>query len=98
VALDKLGSSAWQHRKARVKKRLEDVAEHLIALAAERALRVGEIYQPSEGLYNEFAARFPYNETEDQERAILEVLEDLESGKPMDRLICGDVGFGKTEV
>lgn len=98
VSLDKLGSSAWQHRKARVKKRLEDIAEHLIALAAERALRVGEIYQPSEGLYNEFAARFPYNETEDQERAILEVLQDLESGKPMDRLICGDVGFGKTEV
>lgn len=98
VTLDKLGSSAWQHRKARVKKRLEDIAEHLIALAAERALRVGEIYQPSEGLYNEFAARFPYNETEDQERAILEVLQDLESGRPMDRLICGDVGFGKTEV
>ncbi|AIL12550.1 transcription-repair coupling factor [Candidatus Paracaedimonas acanthamoebae] len=98
VSLDKLGSSAWQQRKARVKKRLEDIAEHLIALAAERALRVGEIYQPSEGLYNEFSARFPYHETEDQERAILEVLQDLESGKPMDRLICGDVGFGKTEV
>lgn len=98
VALDKLGSSAWQHRKARVKKRLEDIAEHLIALAAERALRVGEVFQPSEGLYNEFSARFPYNETEDQERAILEVLQDLESGRPMDRLICGDVGFGKTEV
>ncbi|MBN9413316.1 MAG: transcription-repair coupling factor [Candidatus Paracaedimonas acanthamoebae] len=98
VTLDKLGSSAWQHRKARVKNRLEDIAEHLIALAAERALRVGEIFQPSEGLYNEFSARFPYNETEDQERAISEVLQDLESGKPMDRLICGDVGFGKTEI
>lgn len=98
VTLDKLGSSAWQNRRARVKKRLEDIAEHLIDLAAERALRVGEIYQPSEGLYNEFAARFPYNETEDQERAILEVLQDLESGRPMDRLICGDVGFGKTEI
>ncbi len=98
VTLDKLGSSAWQHRKAKVKKRLEDIAEHLIALAAERSLRVGEVYHPSEGLYNEFAARFPYNETEDQERAIQDVLQDLESGKPMDRLICGDVGFGKTEI
>ncbi len=96
--LDKLGSSAWQHRKAKVKKRLLEMAGHLIQLAAERELQKGEIYHPSSGLYEEFSARFPYTETEDQQNAIADVLRDLESGRPMDRLICGDVGFGKTEV
>ncbi len=96
--LDRLGGVAWQSRKARVKQRIRDIAGQLIGVAAERQLRHGEAMPPPEGLYEEFAARFPYPETEDQQRAILETLEDMASGKPMDRLICGDVGFGKTEV
>jgi transcription-repair coupling factor (superfamily II helicase) len=98
VQLDRLGGVAWQSRKARVKQRIREIASELIAIAAERQLRQGELLQPPDGLYEEFAARFPYPETEDQLRAIAETLTDMASGKPMDRLICGDVGFGKTEV
>jgi transcription-repair coupling factor (superfamily II helicase) len=98
VQLDRLGGVAWQSRKARVKQRIRDIAQELIRVAAERQLRQGEPLQTPDGLYEEFAARFPYPETEDQLRAIAETLEDMASGKPMDRLICGDVGFGKTEV
>jgi transcription-repair coupling factor (superfamily II helicase) len=98
VPLDKLGGVAWQSRKARVKKRIRDIANELIRVAAERQLKEGEPMPPPEGLYEEFAARFPYPETEDQDRAIADTLGDLGSGRPMDRLICGDVGFGKTEV
>ncbi len=96
--LDKLGGVAWQGRKAKLKKRIRDMADELIKVAAQRALRKGSIIQPAEGLYDEFCARFPYTETDDQLRAIADVISDLGSGKPMDRLICGDVGFGKTEV
>jgi transcription-repair coupling factor (superfamily II helicase) len=96
--LDKLGGGAWQARKAKVKKRLKDMAEQLLKVAAQRLLHLTEPLSPPTGLYEEFAARFPYPETEDQLRAIENVLEDLNSGKPMDRLVCGDVGFGKTEV
>lgn len=96
--LDKLGSSAWQNRKARVKKRILEIADYLIKIAAERALHVGEILHKQEAEYDEFCARFPYPETDDQLRAIEETITDLQSGRPMDRLICGDVGFGKTEV
>jgi transcription-repair coupling factor (superfamily II helicase) len=98
ATLDKLGGAGWQQRKARVKKRLKDMAEALMRIAAARELRKGEIIDVPEGTYEEFAARFPYPETEDQDKAIESVLDDLASGKPMDRLICGDVGFGKTEV
>ncbi len=98
ASLDKLGGVAWQSRKARVKKRLKDMAEALLKIAAERALKKGEVVQAPDGVYQEFAARFPYVETEDQSRAIDDVLADLASGVPMDRLVCGDVGFGKTEV
>ena len=98
VQLDRLGGVAWQNRKARVKERIKDIANQLIAVAAERQLRQGETMPSPEGIYEEFAARFPYPETEDQLRAIADVLGDMASGKPMDRLICGDVGFGKTEV
>ncbi len=98
VPLDRLGGVAWQSRKARVKKRIKDIADELIQVAAERQLRQGETMPPPEGLYEEFAARFPYPETEDQDRAIADTLGDLASGRPMDRLVCGDVGFGKTEV
>jgi len=96
--LDKLGGVAWQSRKSRVKGRVKDMAGELIAVAAERQIREGEIMPPPEGLYEEFVARFPFPETDDQDRAIGDALADLASGKPMDRLICGDVGFGKTEV
>ncbi|HKW54744.1 MAG TPA: transcription-repair coupling factor, partial [Stellaceae bacterium] len=98
VQLDRLGGVGWQSRKARVKQRIKDIAQQLIAVAAERQLKQGEAMPPPEGVYEEFAARFPYPETEDQQRAILDTLGDMASGRPMDRLICGDVGFGKTEV
>ena len=98
ATLDRLGGVAWQSRKARLKQRIADMADRLIKIAAERAVRRGETMVPQDGLYEEFCARFPYAETEDQLQAISDVLEDLSSGKPMDRLICGDVGFGKTEV
>ena len=98
VQLDKLGGLGWQQRKARVKKRIQEIAGELIEIAARRATRKGEAIEAPVGLYDEFAARFVYQETEDQARAIDQVLEDLASGQPMDRLVCGDVGFGKTEV
>jgi len=98
VQLDRLGGAAWQGRKARVKQRIREIAGELIRVAAERQLRPGEAITPPEGIYEEFAARFPYPETEDQLRAIEDTLSDMASGKPMDRLICGDVGFGKTEI
>ncbi len=98
VTLDKLGGVAWQGRKARVKKKLLDMAAALLRLAAERQLKSSDIITAPDGLYAEFCARFPYAETEDQQRAIDQVLEDLGAGRPMDRLVCGDVGFGKTEV
>ncbi len=98
VGLDKLGGAGWQTRKARAKQRIRDMAGVLIQVAAARKLRDAETLAPPEGTWDEFCARFPFAETEDQARAIADVLEDLASGRPMDRLICGDVGFGKTEV
>ncbi len=98
VQLDKLGGVAWQHRKARAKQRINEIAGQLMRIAAERQLRSGETMVPPSGQFEEFCARFPYPETEDQARAIDETLTDLGSGRSMDRLICGDVGFGKTEV
>ncbi|WP_173931852.1 transcription-repair coupling factor [Chelativorans sp. Marseille-P2723] len=98
AVLDKLGGVAWQSRKAKLKKRLLEMAGDLIKLAAERQMRPAAKLAPPEGLYGEFAARFPYDETDDQQNAIEAVIEDLTSGRPMDRLVCGDVGFGKTEV
>jgi transcription-repair coupling factor (superfamily II helicase) len=96
--LDKLGGGAWQARKAKLKKRLLDMADGLIKLAATRITRRAPVLETPEGLYDEFAARFPYDETEDQASAIDSVRGDLAAGRPMDRLVCGDVGFGKTEV
>jgi transcription-repair coupling factor (superfamily II helicase) len=89
---------AWQSRKAKLKQRIRDMAEKLIKVAAMRELRQAPILNPPDGTYDEFSARFQYEETEDQVTSINAVLEDLASGRPMDRLICGDVGFGKTEV
>ncbi|WP_371398533.1 transcription-repair coupling factor [Algimonas porphyrae] len=96
--LDKLGGVAWQSRKAKAKGKLREMAAELIKIAAKRAMKTIEPIEIDDGAYNEFAARFPYAETDDQLNAIKDVFGDLTSGKPMDRLICGDVGFGKTEV
>ena len=98
VQLDRLGGAAWQARKARAKDRLREMAEGLIAIAAARQTKAADEIDPPAGLFDEFCARFPYDETEDQLSSIADVLQDLGAGKPMDRLICGDVGFGKTEV
>jgi transcription-repair coupling factor (superfamily II helicase) len=96
--LDKLGSTGWQTRKARLKKRVREMAGELVRVAAARLTRAAPRLPPPEGLYDEFCARFPYDETQDQAQAIDATLDDLAAGRPMDRLICGDVGFGKTEV
>ncbi|MEM9129792.1 MAG: transcription-repair coupling factor, partial [Pseudomonadota bacterium] len=96
--LDRLGGGAWQAKKAKLKQRIRDMADRLIRIAAERALRKAPILEPEHHAWEAFSARFPYQETDDQLRAIEDVLGDLGSGTPMDRLICGDVGFGKTEV
>ena len=98
VGLDRLGGEAWQRRKAKLKERITAIAHELIATAAQRALRPGVTMEIDPSAYASFVDRFPYSETEDQDRVITEVLDDLASGTPMDRLVCGDVGFGKTEV
>jgi transcription-repair coupling factor (superfamily II helicase) len=98
VVLDKLGGVAWQSRKAKLKKKLMDMADQLIAIAAARHTRHAPTLAAPDGLYDEFSASFPYDETEDQLSAIEAVRSDLIAGLPMDRLVCGDVGFGKTEV
>jgi transcription-repair coupling factor (superfamily II helicase) len=97
VALDRLGGEAWQRRKARMKERIREIAGELIKTAAARALRQGVVAEP-DSAYPAMVDRFPYEETDDQHRAINDVLDDLGAGRPMDRLVCGDVGFGKTEV
>ncbi|HVG50447.1 MAG TPA: transcription-repair coupling factor [Xanthobacteraceae bacterium] len=96
--LDRLGSGGWQTRKARMKSRIREIAAELIKIAAERQLREAAKFAVGVGPYDEFAAGFPYEETEDQQNAIDAAIADLGKGRPMDRLICGDVGFGKTEV
>ncbi|MEQ8254626.1 MAG: transcription-repair coupling factor [Roseovarius confluentis] len=96
--LDRLGGGAWQAKKAKLKERIREMADRLIRIAAERALRKAPVLEPEHHAWEAFSARFPYQETDDQLRAIEDVVADLDSGTPMDRLICGDVGFGKTEV
>ena len=96
--LDKLGGSSWQARKAKVKGRIKDIADQLIKIAALRETAKAEPIIPDPGPFAEFCQRFPYAETEDQLDTIDDVLTDLSSGRVMDRLVCGDVGFGKTEV
>ncbi|MCW1428555.1 transcription-repair coupling factor [Novosphingobium sp. JCM 18896] len=98
VALDKLGGEAWQRRKARLKERIREIAHELLKTAAKRALRQAPALLPDQASYDQFVDRFPWEETDDQEHAIADVLGDLAAGRPMDRLVCGDVGFGKTEV
>jgi transcription-repair coupling factor (superfamily II helicase) len=96
--LDRLGGGAWQAKKAKLKERIKEIADRLMRIAAERALRHAPILEAPHSLWEAFAARFPYQETDDQLTAIADVVSDLEKGSPMDRLVVGDVGFGKTEV
>ncbi len=98
IELDRLGGVAWQAKKAKLKQRIRDMADQLIKIAAQRELAHVEPIDLPSGLYDEFAARFPYEETEDQLAAIAQIFEDMTTGRVMDRLVCGDVGFGKTEV
>ena len=98
AALDRLGGQGWDKRRERVKAALADMAEELLRLSAARAVAKGLGYGPPDDTYLTFEAEFPYAETEDQARAIHDVEADVRSGRPMDRLVCGDVGFGKTEV
>jgi transcription-repair coupling factor (superfamily II helicase) len=98
VDLDRLGGGNWQARKARMKSRIREIAGELIKIAAERQLREAPRLTVGPAAYDEFCAGFPYEETDDQLTAIDATLKDLGSGRPMDRLVCGDVGFGKTEV
>ncbi|PHQ64330.1 MAG: transcription-repair coupling factor, partial [Sphingobium sp.] len=98
ATLDRLGGGAWQARKAKMKRRILEMAGDLIKIAAARFVKSAPSLKAPEGLYEEFAARFAFQETEDQANAIDAVLDDLNAGRPMDRLVCGDVGFGKTEV
>lgn len=98
VTLDTLGGSAWEAKKSRVKEKIKDIAEKLIQIAAQRKMKKAEIFVPERGLYDEFCSRFLYTETDDQLSAVNDVFKDLSLGYPMDRLVCGDVGFGKTEV
>ncbi|KAB2877846.1 MAG: transcription-repair coupling factor [Pseudorhodoplanes sp.] len=98
VELDRLGGTGWQTRKARMKSRIREIAHELLKVAAERLTREAPRMTVGPGLFDEFCAGFPYEETEDQQTAIDAVVADLACGRPMDRLVCGDVGFGKTEV
>jgi transcription-repair coupling factor (superfamily II helicase) len=96
--LDRLGGGAWQAKKAKLKERIKEIADRLMRVAAERALRHAPVLEAPHSIWEAFAARFPYQETDDQLAAIADVVADLEKGSPMDRLVVGDVGFGKTEV
>lgn len=98
VTLDILGGSAWEAKKSKVKEKIKNIAEKLIKIAAQRQTKKAEIFVPERGAYEEFCSRFLYTETDDQLSAVHDVIKDLSLGIPMDRLICGDVGFGKTEV
>ncbi len=98
IQLDVLGGVAWQAKKAKVKAKIRDIAEKLIKIAAERHLKKADCFIPTQGMFDDFCSRFPYNETDDQLNAISDVMADLNAAIPMDRLVCGDVGFGKTEV
>ena len=98
VKLDKLEGKSWNKRRAEIDKAIAETATSLLELAAERAELEAPVMEPNPAAYERFVGGFPYSETPDQTRAIAAVRDDLESGKPMERLIIGDVGFGKTEI
>ncbi|MBE6796816.1 MAG: transcription-repair coupling factor [Ruminococcaceae bacterium] len=98
IKLNRLGSNDWQKTRARVKRAVKDMAKQLTALYAKRQSIKGYAFSPDTELQNEFESKFPYVETEDQIQSIREIKRDMEREVPMDRLLCGDVGFGKTEV
>src|SRR5699024_9169972 len=93
----KLGGTEWTRVKRRVASSVEDIADELIKLYADREQRKGHAFSPDTEMQREFEASFPYQETEDQLRCIAEIKADMEKERPMDRLLCGDVGYGKTE-
>ena len=97
-ALDRMGGKTWSRTKGRVKKAVEAIARDLVELYAARSFQKGHAFAPPDAAFREFEAGFPYEETPDQNKAIEDVLADLTAPRPMDRLICGDVGYGKTEV
>ena len=96
--LNKLGSNEWKKTKERIKENVEDIAERLLVLYSEREQAIGYAYQKDTEMQDEFEMEFEYELTKDQKRSVIEIKQDMESLKPMDRLLCGDVGFGKTEV
>jgi transcription-repair coupling factor (superfamily II helicase) len=96
--LDKMGGKSWQKVKSKARKAVEKIAGDLLKLYAARKVHKGHAYSQANGYYKDFEAAFPYEETPDQLKAIYDVIEDMEGETPMDRLICGDVGYGKTEV
>ena len=96
--LDRLGGTRWKSIQKRVRQEMQSIAKEILKIAAERQLRTGTAFPPPDESYEAFSAAFPYDETPDQERAIQDVMRDMETTQPMDRLICGDVGYGKTEV
>ena len=96
--LHRMGTADWARARAKAQKSVEDIADHLIEIYAQRQLAHGHAFTPDDAMQREFEEAFPYEETEDQLRAVAEIKRDMESDKPMDRLLCGDVGFGKTEV
>jgi transcription-repair coupling factor (superfamily II helicase) len=98
VSLDKLDGSSWKRRRAEIDEAIAETARQLVELAAERSARTAPTLEPPVPDYERFAAGFVFTETPDQLRAIEAVRDDLASGKPMDRLVVGDVGYGKTEV
>ena len=96
--LHRMGTADWARARAKAQKSVEDIADHLLEIYAQRQLAHGHAFTPDDAMQREFGEAFPYEETEDQLRAVAEIKRDMESDKPMDRLLCGDVGFGKTEV
>ena len=98
LRLHRMGTADWARARAKAQKSVEDIADHLLEIYAQRQLAHGHAFTPDDAMQREFEEAFPYEETEDQLRAVAEIKRDMESDKPMDRLLCGDVGFGKTEV
>ncbi len=96
--LDKMGGKSWNRVKSKIKKSVEKIAGELLKLYAVRKVQKGIAYKELDGYFQDFAAGFPYEETADQLKAIDDVIDDMKSSMPMDRLVCGDVGYGKTEV